>query len=573
MSKRIYQLLPGLAAADLSPGIALAERAQHVQTATTIGIVVGLLFSVFNIATEGMLYLGLTEMAAVIFLVVPAAAMSRKPGFVALAETLLLLAALLIFGALIVFGGVEGTGLLWVSTVPFLAFFLKGQRLGWRYSLAFMGLAAIYLVALAPVLPHAYRYTPVVTLHFLLSLGFYTLVAASFNHVRSRFERQLQQGKEQAEAAHLAKSRFLAAASHDLRQPAHALGMFVARLSQMPSNPATRDLVQGVDASVRALQDMLDAFFDYSRLDAKTMQVAQSDFPINSVFDQLRQSFAETAANKGLRLRVRPSKFWVRSDPVLLHRVLLNLLGNALQHTDTGTILLACRPTGHPNELRIEVRDSGIGIAPHHHDKVFEEFFQVANQERDRAKGLGLGLSIVDRSCRLLNHPLALRSDLGCGTCFTITLPQAEPQPAQTRLSPTFAPGVSELDGLNVLLVEDDPLGSQALQGLLESWGCRVTVCDQAQTACALVASGAVPDCIVSDYRLRGAHNGIDAIKMLRQACGTDVAACVISGDTNADVRIQTQEAGLVLLQKPVRPAKLRSVLRHTVKSSPTTGA
>lgn len=571
ITQRVYRLLPGLEAADLSPGIALAERAQHVQTTTTIGIVVGLLFSVFNIATEGMLYLGLTEMAAVLFLVVPAAAISRKPGSVALAETLLLLATLLIFGALIVFGGVEGTGLLWVSTVPFLAFFLKGQRLGWRYSLVFIGLAAIYLFALAPWVPFAHVYTPVTTLHFLLALGFYTLVAASFNHVRSRFERQLQLGKEEAEAAHVAKSRFLAAASHDLRQPAHALGMFVARLSAMPAEPATRELVAGVDTSVRALQDMLDAFFDYSRLDAKTMQVALSDFPINTVFDQLRHSFAATAVSKGLRLRVRPSPCWVRSDPVLLHRVLLNLLGNAMQHTNAGTVLLTCRPSSRTGELRIEVRDSGIGIAPHHHGRVFEEFFQVANQERDRAKGLGLGLSIVDRSCRLLGHPLTLRSSLGCGTCFTISVPQAQAQSAQGGPQLTPVSMARELDGLNVLVIEDDPLGSEALQGLLESWGCRVTVSDQAQAACALACQGAAPDCIVSDYRLRGTHNGIDTIKMLRIACQADISACLISGDTDADVRTQAQEAGLVLLQKPVRPAKLRSVLRHAVKGKLTT--
>ncbi|MFM2035589.1 MAG: hypothetical protein RL459_854 [Pseudomonadota bacterium] len=574
--QRTLQLLPGLMGSTTGPGIALEDRAQHVQTATTIGIVVGLLFSVFNIVTEGMLLLGLTEMAAVLFLVVPAAVISRKPGSVRLAETLLLQASLLIFGALIVFGGVEGTGLLWVSTVPFLAFFLKGQNLGWRYSLAFMALAAVYLLLLAPTLPFIHQYSPVVTLHFLLSLGFYTLVAASFNHVRSRFERQLQQGKEQAEAAHLAKSRFLAAASHDLRQPAHALGMFVARLSQLPNNPATRELVLGVDASVRALQDMLDAFFDYSRLDAKTMQVSVREFPIQQVFDQLRHSFVGMAASKGLRLRIRPSALWVHSDPVLLHRILLNLVSNAMQHTRQGSILVACRPTSMPNSLRIEVRDSGTGIAPEHHEKVFEEFFQVGNHERDRSKGLGLGLSIVERSCRLLNHPLAMQSDLGCGTRFTLTVPKAQPALHALVAEHGHSQPASELDGLHILVIEDDALGGEALQGLLQTWGCRVSVADQAQTACALMKD-APPDVIVSDYRLRGDHNGIDAIQMLRALHGRSIPACVISGDTDAQLRTQTLDAGLVLLQKPVRPAKLRSVLRHAAKnqlhSAPDSGS
>ena len=563
--QRTLQLLPGLVGSIPSPGIALAERAQHVQTATTIGIVVGSLFAVFNMITEGMFLLGLVEMAAVLFLVVPAAAISRRPGSVQSAETLLLLAALLIFGALIVFGGVEGTGLLWVSTVPFLAFFLKGQRVGWAYSLAFMALSATYLTVLAPIVPFAHPYSPVVTLHFLLSLGFYTLVAASFNHVRSRFETQLQLGKEQAEAAHIAKSRFLAAASHDLRQPAHALGMFVARLSQLPNNPATRELVVGVDASVRALQDMLDAFFDYSRLDAKTMQVSVREFPIQQVFDQLHHSFAGTAASKGLRLRMRPSALWVQSDPVLLHRILLNLVSNAMQHTRQGSILVACRPSREHDSLRIEVRDSGTGIAPEHHEKVFEEFFQVGNQERDRSKGLGLGLSIVERSCRLLNHPLDMKSELGCGTRFTLTVPRAQPALHQLVADPGHPQPASELDGLHVLVIEDDALGGEALQGLLQTWGCRVSVADRAQTACTLTKHAA-PDVILSDYRLRGEHSGIDAIQMLRHLHGKHIPACVISGDTDVQVRTQTLDAGLVLLQKPVRPAKLRSVLRHATQ-------
>lgn len=575
-TKRIQHardLMRGLLGPKLRDVIDLDERVRHVRAAAAIGIVIGLLFSAFNIVTEGMMSLGLTELAAVLFLLVPAAALSKNPRWVTFAESLLLLSAVVIFGALIVFGGIEGTGLFWVYTAPFLAFFLKGQRRGWWYSLGFAALVTVYFIWMSPALASAHQYSPVVATHFLLSLAFYTLVAAAFNHVRSRFEEQLRKRKEEAEAADLAKSRFLAAASHDLRQPAHALGMFVARLNQIPSDPQIQELVAGVDASVRALQEMLDAFFDYSRLDAQSTPIQLRAFPLESVFEQLRNSFSIAAADKGLRLRIRPTRAWVQSDPSLLHRILLNLVSNAVQHTHQGSILVSCRPTRGFTCARIEVWDSGVGIAPEHHEKIFEEFFQVENQERDRSKGLGLGLSIVERSCKLLNHPMTMCSRLGGGTRFTVTVPLVPATPTRPTDIAAAISAVDSLERLHILVIEDDALGSVALEGLLKSWGCEVTVAGNAQMACDLLKLISTPDFIVSDYRLRGMENGIDAVRMLRQRSGLQIPACVISGDTDTNVKQQTQAAGLVLLQKPVRPAKLRSVLRHLVQNRiPTAG-
>jgi signal transduction histidine kinase/ActR/RegA family two-component response regulator len=545
------------------------ERGHQVRTASSIGLVVALLFAVFNIFVAHHTVLGLIELAACVLLVGPAVWLSRTPHWFSLAESLLLLASLVIFGALIVAGGVEGTGLFWVYTLPFLAFFLKGQKLGWVFSLAFLVGVALYFVWVEPMLQQAYVYSPVVRTQFVLSLGFYTLVAAAFNHVRSRYEAQMQQRQDEAVAAYQAKSRFLAAASHDLRQPAHALGMFVARLAALPQDPQTRLLVAGVEASVRALQDMLDSFFDYSRLDAPSMQVKPQDFAVEQLFAQLRTGFAEMSAAKGLRLRIRPSQRWLHSDPVLLQRVLLNLLNNAVQHTRQGSILVACRPCQDPTKARIEVWDSGIGIAPEHQELVFDEFFQVDNRERDRTKGLGLGLSIVQRSCQLLGHPLTMSSRIGGGTRFVLTVQQvARPVVAADAVGGEVLvadmPQSAELTGLRVFLIEDDALGSQALRGLLESWGCRVAVADGAASAGELLQPGETPDFVVSDYRLRGGQDGIEAIALLRQATGrADLPACVISGDTDAAVRERVQAAGLVLLQKPVRAGKLRSVLRR----------
>ncbi len=215
---------------------------------------------------------------------------------------------------------------------------------------------------------------------------------------RHAIEAQLQVAKLKAENASLEKSRFLAAASHDLRQPAHALGMFVTRLVELPHDAETALLVERMDASVRAMQDMLDGFFDLSRLDSGASQITQFAFPIEPIFERLRSSFASEASAKQLRLRVRPSPAWIQSDPSLIKRILLNLVSNALRYTPRGTVLIASRPTHDGRHLRIEVRDSGIGIAAEHHEAIFHEFFLVNNPEPNRAKGLGVGLNIVERA-------------------------------------------------------------------------------------------------------------------------------------------------------------------------------
>jgi CheY-like chemotaxis protein/anti-sigma regulatory factor (Ser/Thr protein kinase) len=344
------------------------------------------------------------------------------------------------------------------------------------------------------------------------------------------------------------------------------LGLFVASLQQLPHEPQGRELLNGVDASVRALQDMLNAFFDYSRLDAPTLQIQSKPFSVNSQFEQLRRSFAVMAAGKGVRLRIRPCKLWLQTDPVLLQRVLLNLVGNALQHTTRGSVLVACRSVKQGQAARIEVWDSGIGIAPEHHSKIFEEFYQVGNQERDRTKGLGLGLSIVKRTCGLLNLPLQMRSSPGMGSRFCVEVPRAIAQSQRPVMNEDIGSDMLDLNHRHVLLIEDDELGSVALQGVLQSWGYWVTRVDTAQAACEQVRRGPHPDVLVSDLRLRGELSGLDAVRMVRELLGKQIPACMISGDTAAEVREQVQAAGMVLLQKPVRPAKLRSVLRQALR-------
>ena len=373
----------------------------------------------------------------------------------------------------------------------------------------------------------------------------------------------LREKREEAEQANLAKSRFLAAASHDLRQPAHALGMFMDRLDQLSMDPQSKGLVASANAAVREMQDMLDGIFDLSRLDPDSVQTEIQSFPINDLFDAIRNGLANEATAKGLRFRVRPSAVWLQTDFALMRRILLNLVGNSIRYTSRGSILVACRPTQSGTHARIEVRDGGIGIAPDDQKKVFQEFYQVANPQRDRRMGLGVGLSIVERSCRLLDLPLSIRSALGAGTCVSIRVPLGKAS-SGARNEAVLLPSVpSELSGHLVMMIEDDVMGREALAGLLESWGYSVIAVEGAKMAADRLQKNQPPDLIISDFRLGGGINGIEAVRMLRDLAGQEISACVISGDTDAQVRQQVEDAGLVLLRKPVRPAKLRSLLRH----------
>jgi signal transduction histidine kinase len=392
------------------------------------------------------------------------------------------------------------------------------------------------------------------------------------DELQSRIEeatRRLRASKEQAEAATLAKTRFLAAASHDLRQPTHALGLFVARLGQLPQDPQSRHLIDKLDASVQAMQDLLDALLDLSRLEAEAVELDPKPIDVAELFVQLDSTFSPVASGKGLRLRVRPSRVWISSDLPLLQRILLNLLGNSLRYTRHGGVLLACRPAPEAGKVWIEVWDTGIGIAPEHQEVVFQEFFQVANPQRDRSHGLGLGLNIVRRASALLGHRLELRSVPGRGTRLRIEVPLCSPGVAKPEAP---VPVVVNPLPWRVLLVEDDPLSRDAMRGLLESWGMVVTPSGSLDAALLQISRAGPPDLIVSDYRLPEGVNGIEAIARLRAQAGRSLPACLVSGDIDPQVLQSVRQAGLTLLNKPVRPAKLRSLIRRLMQERAATG-
>jgi signal transduction histidine kinase/CheY-like chemotaxis protein len=376
---------------------------------------------------------------------------------------------------------------------------------------------------------------------------------------------ELRLKKEEAESANLAKSRFLAAASHDLRQPTHALGMFVARLGQLPLDAPTRQLVASLEASVQSMQDLLDGLLDVSRLDAGAVQVQRGPVSLGDMFQNLRRALQPLAESKGLRLRIRPSSYWVTSDPVLLQRMVINLANNAIRYTERGSVMISCRRVEGGSGVRLDVADSGIGISPEHQKDIFREFYQVGNSGRDRAQGLGLGLNIVERTAQLLGHSISIRSALGCGTRFSIQLPITQAVEASVSLVPQEPQGLGGVEGVRVLVIEDDGFALEAIRDLLSSWGCVVNAAATVSQALDFVNAYAPPDVVLSDFRLGEARNGLDVIAMVRAHARREIPACLMSGDTDAGLIQAAKDAGLTLLHKPVRPAKLRSFLRRSV--------
>jgi signal transduction histidine kinase len=376
---------------------------------------------------------------------------------------------------------------------------------------------------------------------------------------------ELRLKKEEAETATLAKSRFLAAASHDLRQPTHALGLFIARLGQLSLDGQASLLVGNLERSVQAMQDLLDGLLDLSRLESGAVKVHMQAVRVQNLLDAIRSALEPAAAEKGLHLRIRPSTLWAVTDSVQLQRMVMNLTHNAIRYTDHGTVLLACRSAGDGKHLRIEVWDSGIGISSEHQTDIFKEFYQVGNPGRERTRGLGLGLNIVERSAQLLGHQVTVRSALGHGTRFSITVPIAEPVNSElTVIEPVIAV-VGGLDGLRVLVLEDDALALEAMVGLLGSWGCNVLAAQTVVQARKFMQPECLPDVLVSDYRLGDGDNGLSAISALRVLAGKEIPACLMSGDTDGELMQAARDAGLTLLHKPVRPAKLRALLRRLV--------
>lgn len=376
----------------------------------------------------------------------------------------------------------------------------------------------------------------------------------------------LLEQKRQAEEAAQAKARFLAAASHDLRQPVHAMSLLVSALKEKTLAADARRLVTHIDSSTSALEALFSALLDLSRLDAGVVEAHPRCIALSDALERIQSQFAPLAESKGLRMRVAATRRHVQADPMLLERILSNLVSNAIRYTDSGGVLVGVRQTQHPDSLRLEVWDTGRGIPAELQDKIFEEYFQVDNPERDRGKGLGLGLAIVSRLARLLGAPrVGVRSQPGHGSCFSLKLPQCHPEAAAPAVDET--PVGMPRQAL-IAVIDDDTTILMAMAELLSAWGLEYAAAANAETLIAdLHTARLQPDVILSDYRLRGGHTGIEAIAAVRAAFGASIPAALLTGDTGPEAMQAISASGLPLLHKPLKPAKLRALISHLLQT------
>jgi signal transduction histidine kinase/CheY-like chemotaxis protein len=380
--------------------------------------------------------------------------------------------------------------------------------------------------------------------------------------------------RREAEIANRAKTQFFTAASHDLRQPLHAMGLFAEALRQKNQDIEVAHLVDSINESVDALEGLFSQLLDITRIDSGGIEVEPRHFTVGELFRKLCLHFEPIAFEQGLSLRFRGDARVVHADPLLVERIARNLVSNAIRYTTDGSVLVSCRRRG--DRLVLQVWDTGSGIEAREQSRVFEEFYQVPGVERSlqhERRGLGLGLAIVKRLADLMHAPISLRSTLGHGTVFSLELPIGRLAPTLQPLpSSTIVPGPT-LDGREVLIVEDEPAVLMGLQALLEGWGARVVAFDSLRAVAAWASAVDVsamassetaidrPDLLIVDYRLESGATGIDALDVLRQRFGAQLPAIMITGSMISARDVMAQQKDFHLLTKPVAPNKLRAMI------------
>ena len=374
----------------------------------------------------------------------------------------------------------------------------------------------------------------------------------------TRLNTELERAKAEADDANVSKTRFLAAASHDILQPLNAARLYVSSLSERQRAGEYGDLVQNIDASLEAVEEIFAALLDISRLDTGAMKPEMSDFRIDELLHRLEVEFAPLAREKGLALRFAPSTQAVHSDRRLLRRLLQNLISNAIKYTPTGGVLVGCRRRG--SLLRIEVYDTGIGIPHAKRRAVFKEFHRLDHGARV-ARGVGLGLSIVERIARVLDCEVVLKSKFGRGSRFSVAVALASAAVDKAALPSLRKSAAGSLAGTTVLCIDNEPSILDGMRVLLGGWGCRVlTATDLTAALAAIAGGGHEPDGLLVDYHLDGS-NGVGAITELRRRHGGDLPAILVTADRSVLVREEARIAAVQLLNKPVKPAALRALL------------
>jgi signal transduction histidine kinase/CheY-like chemotaxis protein len=377
--------------------------------------------------------------------------------------------------------------------------------------------------------------------------------------------KDLAQALATAEQANAAKTRFLAAASHDLRQPLHTLTLFSAALQAQPLDGRSGEIVFHMNTTIRSLGDQLSGLLDLSKLDAHIVHPEIVDVALHPLLQRLHQQYAQAAQLKSIAIHLTCAHhLCVRSDAVHLTRIIHNLLDNALKYCDGGHVWINAQESMHgpdtPGHVSISVCDTGRGIAPEHQRQVFEEFFQLQNPERDRSKGLGLGLSIVQRLCELLNIELTMHSELGVGTQFELRLAKGH-----ARVKVEHVPATALRPGICILVIDDEAEIRLSMNMLMSSLGAEMMLASNIEEALHL-STIKRPDIVLADLRLRGEETGIKAIRALREL-HPDLPAVLVSGDTAADRLQEAQAEGLILLHKPVPLELLSQAIEHVLSA------
>ena len=380
---------------------------------------------------------------------------------------------------------------------------------------------------------------------------------------RRAIEEALQITKSEAEQANLGKTKFLAAASHDLLQPLNAARLFVSALSEREHDKTNRQLVDNAEESLGAVEDLLGALLDISKLDAGAVSPEVIDFEIGSLLVPLTTEYTVLAAERGLRFRSVASSCVLRSDIRLLRRILQNLLANAIRYTGRGKILLGCRRTA--SGVRIEVWDTGTGIPAEKLEEIFEEFRQLDNPATRHERGMGLGLAIVRRIAKTLNIPVGVRSIPGRGSMFFVTVPYGTAPVALPGTCPA-ATLEQPLSGAVVLVIDNDRSILSGMEALLGGWDCRVHSALSGDEALRLLPSlRAPPDVVIADYHLDDGALGLTELDRISRACGRSLPAILITANRATEIQALAKQHGCRLLRKPIKPAQLRSLLVETL--------
>lgn len=382
--------------------------------------------------------------------------------------------------------------------------------------------------------------------------------------IRLRFQNaelisELTLQKRVAEQASVAKTRFLAAASHDLRQPVQAIELLVDALGEDLANHPSKGLLDRIQEAGYGLRNLLNALLDSAKINAAAITAKPRHVQLAPLLKRICNEMATQAQHKGLDIRVAKTKACAYTDPALLELIVRNYVENAIKYTPEGRVLIGCRKQG--GQIRIEVHDTGIGIPASAQETVFQEFYQLGNPERDKAKGLGLGLYIAHSLGKLLNHDIGVNSTVGKGSMFYVTVPAGDASHLMDEPGRVQAGGKTPLTGKTVLLIDDDDLVRASVTEMLSRWQCSTIAAEDAETALRiLMARGRMPDAIVADYRLRNKSTGVQAIQSLQAQLG-NVPAVILTGDT-APSRIQeARSSGFMILHKPLSGVQLRSTL------------